>query len=297
VSILRFHPPTFLAAVALAAACSGGSPAPTGPTVGSPNAILAGAGDIGFCGPPGQSGTEATARLLDRIDGSVFTAGDAAYPRGAMADFLQCYDPSWGRHLGRTRPSPGNHEYESGGLDYFSYFGASAGPGGSGYYAYTAGTWRVIALDSEIPVTEGSPQVAWLRSELAANPAPCTAAYWHRPLFSSGRHGDNPDMRAVWRVLYDAGVDVVINGHDHIYERFAPQGAEGQLDPARGIREFVVGTGGAPLYEFPTVRPNSEVRGVSWGIIVLTLAPGSYSWQFVPVDGQTFRDSGSATCH
>ena len=256
-----------------------------------------GAGDIGFCAPSNISGSEATGRLLDRLGGTVFTTGDNAYPTGSATDYSQCYEPGWGRHLARTRPSPGNHEYVSGAMPYFGYFGVNAGPMATGYYSYTVGAWHVISLNSEIAASAGSSQLEWLRSELAANPSACTAVYWHRPLFSSGRHGDNPDMRDMWRVLYAANVDVVINGHDHTYERFAPQDPDGRLDPTRGIREFVVGTGGSPLYEFPSAHANSEVRGSSWGVISFTLLENHYEWEFVPVDGQTFHDSGTGTCH
>jgi len=259
-----------------------------------PPAVLVGAGDIGFCG---TSGSALTAQLLDRLGGTVFTAGDNAYLSGSVDEFQSCYEPTWGRHRSRTRPSPGNHDYQSGGRAYYSYFGASAGPSGAGYYAYTAGPWRIIALNSEVSSGQGSPQMDWLRGELAANGVACTAVYWHRPLFSSGRNGDNPDMRDVWRTLYENNVDLIINGHDHAYERFAPQDPDGRPDSARGIREFVVGTGGAPLYQFPNIHVNSEARGSVWGVAVFTLASGGYQWEFVPVDGEPFRDSGSGSCH
>ncbi len=214
-----------------------------------------------------------------------------------MEDFLNCYEPTWGRHRGRTHPVAGNHEYQSNGVAYFSYFGASAGAGGLGYYSFSEGSWRVIVLNSEVPSASGSPQMQWLRAELSDQPSGCTAAIWHRPLFSSGRNGNNPDMRDVWRTLYEFDVDLVINGHDHTYERFAPQDPYGRADAARGIRQFIVGTGGAPLYEFHTIRPNSEVRAAAWGVTRFTLSGREYEWQFVPVDGGNFQDSGSAACH
>jgi acid phosphatase type 7 len=265
-----------------------------GPSSAVGSGVLVGAGDIGFCG---TSGAEATARLLDRLPGTVFTAGDNAYPHGTLPDFHSCYAPSWGRHLSRTRPVPGNHEYASGAFGYFEYFGANAGPSGVGYYRYAVGPWSIVALNSEIPSGPGSAQMAWLRNELSGDRQTCTAAIWHRPLFSSGRHGDNPDMRDVWHTLYELDVDLVINGHDHSYERFAPQDPDGRFDPARGIREFVVGTGGAPLYAFSNLRPNSEVRAPVWGVVAFTLSGGGYQWEFVPVDGESFRDSGWASCH
>jgi Calcineurin-like phosphoesterase len=264
------------------------------PSGSAPSGVLVGAGDIGYCGSPG---VEATARLLDGIEGTVFTTGDHAYMNGTAEEFQRCYDPSWGRHRSRTRPAPGNHDYGSRGGPYFDYFGANAGPAGAGYYGYTVGPWYVIALNSEVPFGPGTPQMEWLRNELSTHRTFCSAAYWHRPLFSSGRHGDNLDMRDVWRTLYEFDVDVVINGHDHTYERFAAQDPIGLSNAARGIREFVVGTGGAPLYEFPLVRPNSEVRIAAWGVAVFTLSEGGYQWEFVPADGIGPRDSGAGTCH
>ena len=289
-------------AAAGAAACSSNTSAPSPPQPGGPTApgtyspeVLVGAGDIAQCGSPGS---EATATLLDRLQGTVFTAGDNAYPSGRIEDFRDCYDPTWGRHLARTWPVPGNHEYEMPGASpYFSYFGGNAGSPGRGYYAYTLGAWRVIALNSEVPVSAGSPQAAWLRTELASNSAPCTAAYWHRPLVSSGLHGDNLDMRDLFRILYEAGVEFIVTGHDHIYERFSAMDADGRPDPSKGIREFIVGTGGAPLTQPKSVRSGSERQGVAWGVIRFELSPGSYRWRFVPVAGESFEDSGADVCH
>jgi calcineurin-like phosphoesterase family protein len=292
--------------LAILSGCGGPSGAssssfPTQPDrvpAGLASGVMVGAGDIASCTTPNPA-AESTAMLLDRIDGTVFTAGDNAYNTPGHADpFQSCYAPTWGRHLARTRPVAGNHEYEvPGAATYFQYFGDRAGPAGLGYYSYAVGPWTVIALNSEIPSGPASPQLQWLRSELTSHPTSCTAVIWHRPLFSSGRNGDNPDMIDVWRALYDLNVEIVINGHDHSYERFAQQDPDGRPDPARGIREFVVGTGGAPLYEFPRVRANSEVRSATWGVVRFTLATGSYSWEFVPVDGSSFHDSGTGTCH
>jgi hypothetical protein len=255
---------------------------------------LVGAGDIGVCGSPGPY---LTASLLDTVPGTVFTAGDNAYFSGTAADFKKCYDPTWGRHRARTRPSPGNHEYESGGSAYFDYFGANAGPPGLGYYSYTIGSWKLLSLNSEVPSGPGSAQGEWLREELSGRQPGCTAAYWHRPLFSSGRIGDNTDMRPLFQMLYDAGVDLVINGHDHLYERFAPQDPEGRVDTARGIREFIVGTGGAPLTGVANLHANSDARATVWGVAMFTLYERSYQWRFVPTDDQTPEDSGTAVCH
>ena len=257
--------------------------------------VLVGAGDIADCG---VSGDEATADLLDQIEGTVFTTGDNVYEKGRESEFLNCYEPSWGRHKERTYPSPGNHDYKSSGAaPYFNYFGDKAGPSGRGYYSYDLGAWHIVSLNSNIAAKKGSEQERWLREDLAANPAQCTLAYWHHPVFSSGQHGNDSRMRDIWRVLYEFGADVVLNGHDHDYERFAPQTPDGEPDAATGIREFVVGTGGRGLRGFKNPRPNSEVRdSVTDGVLKLSLHEMAYSWEFVPVAGQTFRDVGTSLC-
>jgi hypothetical protein len=283
-----------VAASLLACACGSGvgpSQVPSGG--GSGIAVLAGAGDIGMCG---SSGPEATARLLDGIDGIVFTAGDNAYFQGTVQQFRDCFDPSWGRHKARTRPAPGNHEYESPGAEpYFAYFGSNAGPSGLGYYSFDAGAWHVVSLNSNVAMSAGSRQGSWLRDDLKAHNTPCVAAIFHHPLFTGGPNGPTVETRDLWDVLYDAGVDVVINGHDHLYERFSPQNPRGSTD-ARGIREFVVGTGGAELYTLSQTLPNLEVSVSTFGVLKLTLQPGSYDWQFVAVDG-AIRDTGHDVCH
>jgi len=257
--------------------------------------VLVGAGDIALCGAPGA---ELTARLLDGIDGVVFTSGDNAYMNGTAEEFQRCYDPTWGRHRARTRPAPGNHDYGSpGAAPYFAYFGANAGEPGRGYYAYRLASWHVIVLNSEIDAGPGSAQVQWLRAELNARPSACTLAIWHRPLFTSGVNGSNPDMQTLWRVLYEANAEVVVHGHDHQYERFAPQDPDGRPDPTRGLRQFTVGTGGVPLYRLQPHVLNSEVLASAHGVIVFRLGPGSYQWEFMPAEGSTFRDSGSGVCH
>lgn len=268
---------------------------PPDPTPGV-EAIMVGAGDIGWCGSDGRP--DLTAALLDGIPGTVFTTGDNAYMNGSAEAFRRCYEPSWGRHRTRTRPTAGNHDYETpGAAGYYGYFGPTAGPAGLGYYAYRAGAWHVLALNSQLDVSAGSAQLAWLRSELAANPTRCTLAYFHEPLFGSGTNGSDPRMREAWRVLYDAGADVVVSGHNHSYERFAEQDPDGRPDAGRGIREFVVGTGGAPVTGFPAVQPNSEARGSTWGVLKLTLRSSDYRWEFVPVAGASFSDAGAGTCH
>lgn len=281
------------AAVLLAGCSHAAQPSPPSPP--APTGVLVGAGDIARCGTPGA---ELTARLLDRLPGALFTAGDNAYVSGTAEEFRQCYDPTWGRHRGRTRPVPGNHDYETPGASaYYSYFGASAGPSGLGYYGYAVGPWLVVALNSEIDAGPGSPQLQWLRSELATTRSACTLAIWHRPLFTSGQNGANPDMRELWRTLYEFGAEVVINGHDHQYERFAPQDPDGRPDPARGIRQFTVGTGGVPLYPLRAPVSNTEALGSAFGVISLTLSAGAYQWEFIPAEGSTFRDAGSGLCH
>ena len=263
-------------------------------------ATLVGAGDIAGCN---YDRDEATARLLDNIPGTVFTAGDNAYSSGTFSQFQNCYGPTWGRHLLRTLPSVGNHEYRtSGASGYFQYWGAQVGPYGWGYYSYNLGDWHIIVLNSMCEKIGGcsasSPQAQWLRGDLVANPRLCTLAYWHHPVFTSGEHGNDPKMGPAFQILYDNNAELVINGHDHDYERFAPQTPSGTADPARGIREIVVGTGGAKLRPFATIRPNSEVRDANtWGVLKLTLTADSYSWQLVPVAGQTFSDSGTTSCH
>ena len=260
----------------------------------APDAVFTGAGDIARC--PGDA-AGATARLLDRVGGTVFTLGDNVYPRSTTELLDQCFGPTWGRHRSRMLATPGNHDWEeAAGGPYFSYFGTAAGPGRAGYYSVTLGTWHVIFLNSNIASAPGSAQYEWLKADLAASRADCTLAMWHHPLFSSGLNGNSGQMRDIWRLLNQAGADVVLNGHDHDYERFAPQDADARPS-ARGIREFVVGTGGAPLYDRTSQQPNSELwENRTWGVLTLTLKNGSYDWRFLPIDGQGFSDAGSAAC-
>ena len=263
--------------------------------------ILVGAGDIADCRD--LSGPEATAKLLEQIPGTVMAVGDLAYPDGTKENFA-CYDRTWGRVRNRTRPAPGNHEFHAAGATpYFDYFGAAAGDAKYGYYSYELGSWHVIVLNSECRDVGGceaaSRQGQWLRTDLATHPAACTLAYWHKPLFSSGSaHGNDYEMKPLWQALYDANADVVINGHDHNYERFAPQNADGVSDAARGIREFVVGTGGKNHRPILVAKPNSESRNAdAFGVLKLTLRAGAYDWQFIPEVGKAFVDSGTAKCH
>jgi acid phosphatase type 7 len=276
---------------------------PVGPVGGNPvppppgTAVLLAAGDIASCS---SSGDEATATLLDGLAGTVVTLGDNAYPDGRFSRFTDCYDPTWGRHRARTRPAPGNHDYHTAGAaDYFAYFGASAGPVGRGYYSYDLSDWHIVSLNSSVSMSDSSAQARWLRADLAASTKRCTLAYWHQPRFSSGtRHGNFNAAQPIWQVLYDFDVDVVLGGHEHNYERFAPQTPAGAADPARGIREFVVGTGGESHYRGHRAIPNSQIfDGTTFGVLKLTLGASRYSWQFVPVAGQDFVDRGTGNCH
>jgi hypothetical protein len=266
--------------------------------------VLVGAGDVASCDD--LSGAYATAKLIEKIPGTVFVAGDLAYPDGSDENFSKCYEPTWGRFKDRTRPAPGNHEYHSDSASgYARYFGAAAGDPKKGYYSYDLGTWHIIALNSECAEVGGcdaaSPQGLWLKQELEEkHKNGCTLAYFHKPLFSSGgKHGNDPTLKPFWDMLYHAGADVVINGHDHDYERFAPQDPEGKADTSHGIREFVVGSGGKNSHRTMGVaKANSEARNDdTFGVLKLTLHTKSYDWEFVPESGKTFTDSGSGNCH
>jgi len=264
--------------------------------------VLVGAGDIADC--TDLSGAEATEKVLAKIPGTVMAIGDLAYPDGSAQNF-GCYDRTWGKERARTRPAPGNHEFRSAGATYyFQYFGAAAGEAGKGYYSYELGSWHIVVLNSECDQVggcgAGSAQEKWLRDDLAAHPVACTLAYFHKPLFSSGgQHGNDLTVKPLWDALYRGGADVVVSGHDHDYERFAPQTPEAKADGARGIREFVAGTGGKNHRRFELLaHANSEVRNAdTFGVLKLMLGPGKYAWEFVPVDGAAFRDSGEGTCH
>ncbi len=300
-----------LASASSATAGAGGVPSPavgvaaassTGPSglvadVGAPTATLVGAGDIAACDTDND---EATAKLLDGIAGEVFTLGDNAYEDGSSSEFARCYAPTWGRHMSRTHPAIGNHEYgTTDAAGYFAFFGAAAGVPGQGWYSYDVGAWHVIVLNSNCALVgcgTGSAQDRWLRADVAATKAKCTLAYWHHPLFSSGPHGGEPAMRSLWQALMDAGADVVLSAHDHDYERFAPQDADGRASP-EGVREFVVGTGGRSLYPVTPGGPNSEaaLEGV-YGVLRLTLGPAAYAWNFSTTDGRVL-DQGRSDCH
>jgi len=267
----------------------------TPPPSGDP--VLVGAGDISNSG----SGDSQTAALVNNLpNATVFTTGDNAYNSGTASEFSSYYDPTWGAFKARTRPAPGNHDYNtSGATGYYNYFGTLAGPSGRGYYSYDLGNWHIVSLNSEVSMSVGSAQETWLRSDLAASSTPCTMAYWHKPLFTSGaNHGPDTSTRPLFQALYDHNADLVVTGHNHQYERFAPMTPTGTLDTTNGIRQFVAGMGGASHYSFGTIQPNSEARNsTAYGVLKLTLHSNSYDWEFVPVAGQTYTDNGTTACH
>jgi hypothetical protein len=285
----------------------------------SDDPVIAAAGDIS-CDPldgnfNAGAGTANACRQRHTSDllvnaglARVLVLGDAQYEDGQLSKYQLAYEPSWGRVRGITRPAIGNHEYgTSGAAGYFDYFnglGNQTGPAGDrskGYYSFDVGSWHLIAINSncsKVSCSAGSAQEQWLRADLDAHPRSCTLAYWHHPRFSSGPHGNTSGMQAIWQALYDADADLVLSGHDHDYERFAPQDPAGRADPSRGIREFVVGTGGKNHYAITTTQPNSEVRNSdTYGVLKLTLHANGYDWRFTPEAGRTFSDSGSDSCH
>jgi len=270
-------------------------------TAPAPEVLLA-AGDIASCA---SEGDEATAALLDQLPGAIAALGDLAYDRGSREEYAQCFAPSWGRHTARMRPVPGNHDYGTGDAGaYFEHFGATAGAPGEGWYAYDLGSWRVIALNSvcwEVGgCGPGTLQERWLRAEFARHAdRRCTLAYFHHAPFSSGRlHGGEPTVRPLVEALYDGGADVVLTGHEHHYERFGRLDPSGGLDEARGVRHFVVGTGGNRLYALDDPHPSSEARFAGgYGVLRLELGEGEYAWRFVGVPGVEFADAGAEPCH
>src|SRR5712692_7013001 len=268
--------------------------------------VLVGAGDIASCKNP--EGARATAKLIEQIPGTVFAAGDLAYEKGSAADFKNCYDPAWGRFKDRTKPALGNHEYvDPTAAGYFQYWSAQAGPQGKGFYSYDLGDWHIVVLNTNCDAKDfggcaaGSPQETWLKEDLAKHPNVCILAYGHHALFSSGvfqRHAVHPELKQLWEDLYGARGDLVIAGHEHSYERFAPQDPEGNADPVHGIREIVAGTGGRSHDPLGLATPNSEVRDWdTFGVLKLTLLPGKHAWEFIPEEGKSFHDSGSSVCH
>lgn len=295
------YPAPAAALLILAVACSDSPSAPT-PGGGAGNGrgpsgvtvTVLGVGDIGMCG---SSGVGETARLVGGLEGELILAGDIAYPHGSANDFRDCFNPLWGRFRSRWHAVPGNHDYESpGAAPFYAYFGDAAAPADVGYFSVMAGDWLILMLNSNIPATRGSPQWEFVRAELARQRTPCTMAVWHHPLFTSGPNGPNPFMRDIWALLETARVEIILNGHDHLYERFARQTSTGIADPAGGIRQFTAGTGGAELYSFVRAAANSEERVMKFGVVRFTLRPAQVDWEFIAVDGTT-ADRGLDTCH
>jgi acid phosphatase type 7 len=294
-----------VAAVALllfSAACSSSPSGPTGGGGGGNGGgggstgltvTMLGAGDIGMCGSLGIS---QTARLVAANEGEVILAGDIAYFQGTAENFRDCFNPFWGQFRSRWHPVPGNHEYESpNAAPYFAYFGEAAGPAGRGYYSFNAGDWLILMLNSNIPATRGSPQWEFARTELERQRTPCTMAVWHHPLFTSGPSGGAPSMRDMWALLEANRAEVILTGHDHFYERFGRQTSTATADAVNGIRQFIVGTGGATLYNFLRPVANSEERISTFGVIRFTLRPAQVDWEFLGVDG-SIGDRGLDTC-
>ncbi len=270
--------------------------------------VLVGAGDIASC--KDLSGAEATAKIIDSTPGEVFAAGDLAYEKGTAEEFKNCYDKTWGRFKNRTHPAPGNHEFygSKDGSPYFDYWGARAGEREKGYYSFDLGEWHIISLNTNCAAPglggcgPGSPQDLWLQKDLAEHSKSCIAAFGHHALYSSGvlkSHAIHPELRQLWQDLYKARADIVINGHEHSYERFAPQDPYANRDDKNGIREFVVGTGGRDHDPLGFPIANSEVRNAdTFGVLKLSLSPGKYQWEFVPAAAENaFTDSGEGTCH
>jgi 3',5'-cyclic AMP phosphodiesterase CpdA len=278
---------------------------PATPAAGMRLTVLA-AGDIADCmhQRAAHSGAAQTADLVQSELAKdpaaiVLTLGDNTYPVGAPGEFSNCYEPTWGRFKNRTHPSPGNHDYGiKGAPGYYGYFGAAAGVERRGYYSLVFGNWHIISLNSNLRPPEAAAQLAWLKTELGQSNAPCTLAYWHHPVYSSGGHGNDPRMMEVWKTLLAANADLVLTAHDHNYERFAPQDAAGKRDDARGMRQFVAGTGGAHLTPLRFPRPNSEQSDNSTrGVLKLTLKDTGYEWEFLPVLPGGYTDKGAALCH
>lgn len=297
-----------LAAACLLAAGAAGAQAAAAPAPPSAPYTVYAAGDIAHCArtPAKWSGAEETAKLVAfglaaTPDAAVLTLGDNVYQRATAAAYRDCYHPTWGRFKERTWPSPGNHEYATPGASgYFGYFGKAAGPG---YYTFRLGAWRLFSLDSNLKGAAHAAQMAWLKKELAGAGERCMLAYWHHPLYSSGGHGRVPMMRDAWELLYQAGAEIVLSGHDHNYERFAPQDAHDRLDTARGMRQFVVGTGGAFLTPILWPMEHSEVRdNTRTGVLKLVLHAERYEWEFMEAAYEGFpngaaADRGAGQCH
>jgi acid phosphatase type 7 len=251
-------------------------------------------GDIATCDGDADAATAAIVARLRPY--AVLTLGDNAYPNASAADYANCYAPTWGPFLSGTHPAPGNHEYHSPGAEtYFAYFGAQA-PGE--YYSLDLGEWHVVSLNSEIPRDPASEQVRWLRADLASDGNRCEILYWHKPRWAGGEYGSDPSMQTLWEVAYEHGVDLVLVGHEHSYQRFAPLDASGEPDAAFGVRQVVAGTGGAPLYAVGTAPHREVANGETYGVLELLLRPTGYDLSFVPAGDGTFTDAlVDVPCH
>lgn len=264
------------------------------------------AGDIADCDErgPQYSGAAKTAALIDSLlakdsEAVVLSLGDNTYPLGLLSEFTDCYDPTWGKFKARTYPVVGNHEYYSPlAAGYYAYFGAAAGPGRRGYYSFDMGSWHIVALNSYLRPAQHKAQLEWLQADLAKNTSRCMLAFWHHPRYSSVGHGNNPHMDEAWKMLSTAGAEVVLSSHDHNYERFVPLDGNGQRDEQSGMRQFVVGTGGAKLTPLLWRNPESSVvNNSTHGVLKMVLKDAGYEWEFLPVKQGGFSDSGTALCH
>ena len=268
---------------------------PVIPPPGSSSTSVNVLGDTGWCGSPALG---PLSRLFDRLDGDILLAGDLAYPSGTMEEFRNCFEPSFGRFKSRMRASPGNHDYVASvsANSYFEYFGERSGPNRLGYYSFKAAEWTIMMLNSNIPIGKTSAQYAFVRTTMQQTPTRCTMAVLHHPFDSSGINGPTPMLRDVWELMYNLGGDVVIAGHDHVYERHAPINTDQRRDDAKGIRQFTVGTGGAPLYSRVRAAQNSEFLVSNYGVLRLKLDPALYEWQFMDMNGNIL-DRGLNVCH
>ncbi len=308
-SLLKTSLALSVAALAGCASLAGRDTAVQAPQEGAVVLLFA-AGDIADCRrtTAAQSGAARTAALIERgiandPSALVLALGDTTYPAGLPAEFTTCYAPTWGRFFAQTLPAPGNHEYYTvGAPGYFGYFGKRAGEDQRGYYSHDVGAWHIVSLNSNLRPPQSEAQIAWLRDDLAKtrarDPHGCVLAFWHHPYYSSGGHGNNPHMRAAWQALQDVKADLVLSGHDHGYERFAPQDATANLAAGQGMRQFVIGNGGADLTPFRATKPNSLAQDNSThGVLRMSLDATGYQWAFLPVDGSAPRDIGAARCN
>ncbi len=268
----------------------------------SSDPVVLAAGDVANCrNKTDRSTANLIKKVLEQTPVTVLALGDLAYVNGTLEEFQRCFEPSWGAFKANIRPVPGNHEYNTPGASgYYSYFGEAAGNPDRGFYSFDLGLWHIVAINSNcefVSCSKGSEQEKWLRADLTQHRTRCTLAYWHHPRFSSGLHGNSDNMADIWQTLYDNGADIVLSGHDHNYERFLPQDALGKADP-KGVRQFVVGTGGVELYLRQTYAPNNQVwSDKTWGVLMLVLHPDRYDWQFLATAGKPFTDSGSTVCN